>query len=62
MICDIFMIVETLDLMIKDPPNKGNGRKKNLSIYSGTSYKGHLSGPAILSFVERLSSFRGDFL
>ena len=30
--------------------------------YSGTSECGHTLGPSILSFVERLSSFRGYFV
>ena len=31
-------------------------------MYSGTSQCGHALGPSILSFVERLSSFRGYFV
>ena len=33
-----------------------------VSSYSGTSECGHALGPSILSFVERLSSFRGYFV
>ena len=33
-----------------------------IAMYSGTSECGHALGPSILSFVERLSSFRGYFV
>ena len=36
-------------------------RRMHVRVYSGTSECGHALGPSILSFVERLSSFRGYF-
>ena len=34
----------------------------NSEAHTGTSKRGHALGPSILSFVERLSSFRGYFV